>query len=707
MIGIDIQFNIISYAVISSKFETNSNLLDSFLPLVEHALLLTENDYIKEIEINDKYEEIYGYRIHSAILSQILKILQQQGKIERLKQETIQINKLKLSSCDINDEYNKNLRFLVSEISLFLKRQGVDASKKEIENSIISFLRKNAMDFNSFINYNCDLEDANNEENPIFEYLVEFLLQERRNNTNHYKFIKDVYLGIVLSSIIISGDDTVAAVNSKFKNINVLLDSNYIFRLLDLQTSLEYQAAQDTYKALLECDCKFHVCRETLKQIADTIHALTTNVSFSSNSILKKYGEDKFTGLAAACIRRGLTAAKLESIIDGLEETLINDYNVEFFDDESYNTGMIDINSEDFNQLSRVKEQASDFGIAHDLLLIKIVSELRPRSMYKAEQANWWVLTDDNKLTRWNSSSKGSSGVPECITESQLATVMWICNPKKATLDGLFNTVIALKSQGLVGNAEYAKISRIIDEQKDRLKDDQRSFEKLSMVFSNRLLNIDEVLDKDSEEVNAEFDRLLLDSDKKVHETEQLLKEKDRCIAEQTEKSTELITQINHTKSLLSQKSEKYIESLKIRIADKNQLCMSKKDELTKVKNKRKSEVKIISVFLRILCVALVVVVFLFLLPLIKALEAWYASNQFFVYIAAGIFAVASSLLGFKNETIIQGFGNIAEKILVLLFKCKMFRNLDDEANALKNDYKELLDEISNLQDEIDKELNL
>lgn len=707
MIGIDVQFNIISYAVISSKFETSSNLLDSFLPLVEHALLLTEDDCIKEIEINEKYEEIYGYRIHSAILSQILKILQQQGKIDRLKQERIQTNKLKLCSYEVNDEYKKNLRYLVAEISFFLKRQGIDASKKEIENSIITFLRKNAMDFNSFINYNCNLEEADNEGNLLFEHLIEFLLQERRNNTSHYEFIKDVYLGIVLSSIIISGDDTVAAVNSKFKIKNVLLDSNYIFRLLDLQTSLEYQAAQDTYKALLECDCKFHVCRETLKQIADTIHALTANVYFSSNSILKKFGEDKFTGLAAACIRRGLTAAKLESIIDGLEETLINDYNVEFIDDESYNTGLIDINSEDFNQLSRVKEQASDFGIAHDLLLIKIVSELRPRSMYKAEQANWWVLTDDNKLTRWNSSSKGSSGVPECITESQLATVMWICNPKKATLDGLFNTVIALKSQGLVGNAEYAKISRIIDEQKDRLKDDQQSFEKLSMVFSNRLLNIDEVLAKDSEEVDAEFDRLLLDSDKKVHETEQLLKEKDRCIAEQTEKSTELITQINHTKSLLSQKSEKYIESLKIRIEDKNELCKYKKDELTKVENKRKTEADIISWILRILCVALVVVVFLFLLPLIKALESWYASNQLFVYIAVGILTVASSLLGFKNETIIQGFGYIAEKILVLLFKCKIFRNLDDEANALKNNYEELLTEISDLQDEIDKELNL
>ena len=76
MLGIDIQFNIISYAVISAKFSSGSNLFESFIPLVEHALLCIESDCIPEVNINDSYEEIYGYRIHSAILAQILKVLE-------------------------------------------------------------------------------------------------------------------------------------------------------------------------------------------------------------------------------------------------------------------------------------------------------------------------------------------------------------------------------------------------------------------------------------------------------------------------------------------------------------------------------------------------------------------------------------------------------------------------------------------------------
>ena len=100
MLGMDVQFNIISYAVIATKFETSNNLLESFLPLVEHALSCIDNNYIEEININDVYEQIYGYRIHSAILSQLLKVLQHQGKIEKLKRETIQINKFMLRTYD-------------------------------------------------------------------------------------------------------------------------------------------------------------------------------------------------------------------------------------------------------------------------------------------------------------------------------------------------------------------------------------------------------------------------------------------------------------------------------------------------------------------------------------------------------------------------------------------------------------------------------
>ena len=84
MYGLDVQFNIISYAVISTKFESSSNIIESFVPLLEHALYCMDKDYVEEININDAYEEIYGYRIHSAILNQLLKVLQKQKKIKRI-----------------------------------------------------------------------------------------------------------------------------------------------------------------------------------------------------------------------------------------------------------------------------------------------------------------------------------------------------------------------------------------------------------------------------------------------------------------------------------------------------------------------------------------------------------------------------------------------------------------------------------------------
>ena len=44
MLGLDAQFNIISYAVISSKYEKNQNISLSFIPLLEHVLLSIDTD---------------------------------------------------------------------------------------------------------------------------------------------------------------------------------------------------------------------------------------------------------------------------------------------------------------------------------------------------------------------------------------------------------------------------------------------------------------------------------------------------------------------------------------------------------------------------------------------------------------------------------------------------------------------------------------
>lgn len=117
MLGMDVQFNIISYAVVSTKYEASSSLIESFLPLVEYALSCFDGDCVEEVGINDVYEKVYGYRIHSAILSQLLRVLRNQGKIVKIKNERIQVKKNLLKTYDLNQEYEYKLRAFVNFIN--------------------------------------------------------------------------------------------------------------------------------------------------------------------------------------------------------------------------------------------------------------------------------------------------------------------------------------------------------------------------------------------------------------------------------------------------------------------------------------------------------------------------------------------------------------------------------------------------------------
>lgn len=695
----DVQFNIISYAVIATKFETSSSLLESFIPLVENALLFVEKDCIEETSINDTYEEIYGYRIHSAILSQLLQVLIKQDKIIKLKREYIQINKSKLTTYDSKEEYEIKLRRLINELDEFLKKKNISYERKYISESIISFLHRNTLDFNSFINYNSNFDEYNSDES-IDPYLIEFLLEERRNDTPQYAFIKDIYEGLVLSSIIITNKDIVTSYKEDFKLNNVLLDSNYIFRLLDLQTTLEYHAAMDTYTALKEMGCKFWVCKDTLKQISIVAEAVSKNYSETSHTIIRNYGDDKFAGIASAFIRRSLTPSKLKVIVDGLEDTLKNRFGIEMLDEDTFNVDTIDTTNDIFKELQGKKPDSSKFGVAHDLLLIETVSTKRPKSVYKSNNADWWVLTDDNRLTSWNAKR---SSVPECITEAQLATIMWLCNPQVASLDGLFNTVVALKSRDLIGTDEYSKISKEIERQKERYASDQTKSKKLALVWSQQLLRLEDLYCEDTATVDTKFDELLEEAQENATKDKRIIEKQKQSIEEFEKQSSGLSRQVVEAHGLISKKNEQLIQIHKALYDDKNLRHTELKEKINAIDNKSNRRIGITACILRILLCFILFLVLYHCLPLIKSLEKWYTQNQLLFLILTIVISWMPLIINLKIEWFDKTLTFLSKLIIAFLVKCKLLKDLEFERVTIEENAKEVLSDMNNIQIEIEK----
>lgn len=714
MLGLDAQFNIISYAVISSKYEKNQNISLSFIPLLEHVLLSIDGNYIPSKQIYELFKETYGYEIPPAVMNYLLKILKTQEKIEFLKGENIEIIKENIQDYDNRYVLESSLKSLETNIDIYLKKQGFCIEKTQIINNVLLFIIKNAIEFNSFINYNSNLDfPKSKEDNNFDDILVSFLLEERRNDTKDYKFIKDIYFGVILASLISAGNEQTTIDEKKnFVVENVILDSNYIFRLLNLQTELEYLAAQHTYKTLKEKGCSFCVARDTLKQIADTIHNAIDNYSTTANHILRISGEERFAGLASACLRRELSAADLEKIISKLEGTLSEHYSVTILDDSEFNSVSIEMD-DTFKSLCSEKPLSSTLGIIHDLKLIHFVRNKRSSNIYCMQQAKWWVLTDDYKLTKWNAKNIDKNNVLECITESQLATVMWLNEPQVLSHDSLFSTALALRNRTLLGNAEFEKISRAIETQKEKFASDPASLDKLALVFSQKLINLDDLAKEDIDK----HDELFAQSMKSAEDFSQkhsLLLEENAKLKDSAEKA-EIDHQLERIqaadaialqKSLLSSETISHVETLKKLLNEKRDKQMSVQGKIELKEKKIKAQNRFSKVFLGIVLFAGIVMLSLYAQ---SKFGDWYQTHQLVCWLISSGAAIAFLVVfGIPwHNACTKAFDKLSNLFVKLLILLHIFKNHSKTIEKLDEQLSNITEEIKSLLNDIDAKVKV
>lgn len=704
MFGLEAQLSIVSYAVITEKYESNKNIAISFLPLIEHILLECADKTIEKKKIEPLFKETYGYDIPVATLSYLLDILKKQDKIDYLVCETIEIKKENLTDYDSKYDYERQLRALTTDCDFYLKKKGIELDRASIVKMLLNFVVCNSLEFNSFINYNSDLETAEMTDKTLESEIVGFLIEERSKDSHNYKFIKSVFHGVLLASIISSSSNEEKDIGESGTFKEVILDSNFIFRLLDLQTEFEGMASNETFELLKKENCEFCVLPITIKQIADTITSAIKRFSNSANEVLRIYGDEKFSGLQSACIRRKLTASKLKEIIDSLEDDLKNKYKIRVVNEDfPYESDFDAISS-----LGKVKTDSTPEGLEHDLKLIAYVCSKRDENIYQRYRAKYWVLTDDIKLTKWNTNYPQTGRIPECMTESQVATVLWLQNPCNVSLDGLFNTALVLRNRDLLSSNEFQKISDCIERQISRYSENPKALDKLSMVFSDRLISIEDMISDDAQAVDDKFSKALDKSIEVVHERDEL-HEKNAKLSEEAEKarseyeaSLERANAETQSKeALLSEETQKHIETLqKFRRSKEKELtvCNNEKEEVTKKATLVGKRIGFI--LSSILIVGIIYLIGIVLICKIQEVESFYLKNQFVFWIGGLLLSpfISWIISWFKKvKTVITSLG---KKIYIHISKYYITKIEEINKKVI-----ELQSDIDDIQAEIESKL--
>ena len=279
--------------------------------------------------------------------------------------------------------------------------------------------------------------------------------------------------------------------------IDLLLDTNFIISLLDLNTEASTQTCTKLFDLTKSLGYTHHVLRDTIEETQQLLYNKSKQID---NAIIYKYINKE--DILSACERLNYNAADLDRIADNLEETLTKKgilivYNTDYL------TGKARYSSE--YEILKSKRNTQKAAL-HDAKAIYYVKEKRGKVVASFEQSTCWfvnnTITHDGDRDSIDAllSSERKSGMPEIIKADDLLNILWLSNPQinVAIANDLLSDIglTSLVSLTLNKSLPKQRIIRKLDEniQKYRTEDvSDRDVLMLSSRIVNHHLNSDEI----------------------------------------------------------------------------------------------------------------------------------------------------------------------------------------------------------------------
>lgn len=264
-----------AYLFVADSFDNVTNVYERFCPLVEVLLSQKVDKYVSITSLIEEFNNIYELNISRATLNEMLSRLSKQGKIIRRKQG-IEI---------IGEAFNKSYIFNKSKkeseisdlfigFSQYLTDNNVLLSPNEVKTLLCRFVFRHSYQLFDLLNRSYHLQREDDDEFPadFAEYLYDYLIYCKVNNKENYTSFLRLHNGAVQATLLNSKPNKLKDFTDKTLEIEqVVLDSNFLMRILDLQTEADCLTAKDTLRLLKSKNIKLIVLNETVQEITTTI----------------------------------------------------------------------------------------------------------------------------------------------------------------------------------------------------------------------------------------------------------------------------------------------------------------------------------------------------------------------------------------------------------------------------------------------------
>lgn len=435
---------IASLAVVKTVWETyRRDYVENFVPFV--ATLAKKKCYA-EIDISnlkpflDDFKSEFGLSIPHHPMLTILDRARKRGIFDRKASKLLPVEKnvLKYDFSDIALKKEAELNEVMAEFIRFCEQKfSVKVTDVDARDALNSFLRNHDLDV-LFASQDKTLLPESTTSKQLKYLMNSFFNNIKTEAPQLFSYVIEISIGHVLANTILY-DKNFNNFSGHLRNLDLYLDSRYIFRLLGVE-GIEYERVYlDLTSSMIEQEAKLFVFRHT----ADEILGILRNCLHWINSA--HYDPSKANSVLLYFVNNGKTESDIHQYIATFERKL-EIYKIiikdapDFCKTPNFQIDELKLRSRIIERYKRnlyFNELDKQETIDRDIKSIAAINHLRKGNAPQTlKSAGSIFVTPNGSLAFVNKKYeeevfKERSCIPACLTDVFVGTLVWMQSPKK------------------------------------------------------------------------------------------------------------------------------------------------------------------------------------------------------------------------------------------------------------------------------------
>ncbi len=510
---------IYTFALLTSLYDTNKDILDAFLPLIVRGMSTQYFENTNDIQKKVNEDTHIDIPIHVLKTLAIRAVKKRYAEKETNKSFFRRTKKGEdyVNSLEEEIDVQRKINGFFESFKEFALKNELTLNQEQAKSIVFTFLNENISDLVEFfspqgIDVNINKNKLSKIESRIF---TKYLLSIFENDQENYSIFKELIQGSIIASVLSAkySDNITLTQDKKFiRNTEIYLDTNVVFSLLGLHTSEKNIAAKELLDLLKSVNFSLKVFDFTVDEIARYITSYLQNSSKYSSVI-------NVDSIYSTLKQKNWGKSDVLQFVSKLDE-LIKELGIQI--DYQFKVNLNNYVEKDSSlrySIGNYKKNQPLSSSNHDIAAIEKIRELRRKSVRRIEDAKVFFLTSDYALQRFNyiqSGHKENGTFGEVILDRVLTSILWI---KDTSIEIPISTIMASHSRDLFINRKVWEKFYLTLQQ--LYKDEKINLDSVATLFYRNYIE-DSLQSYDEFSINEIDDKLVMD---KIEEAEKKIDE--------------------------------------------------------------------------------------------------------------------------------------------------------------------------------------